>query len=389
MTEIELLELIERAAEEEWEELDLSDNELTELPPEIGKLTKLKRLILGKYDKKQKKFFGNKLTSLPAEIGQLRDLKELRIGGNQLRQTPAEIGQLSNLRTLYLNVNQLSQLPAEIGQLSNLQSLSFAGNQLSQLPAEIVQLSNLQSLNLANTQLSQLPAEIGQLSNLQTLYLRSNQLSQLPPEIGQLSNLQILYLNFNQLSQLPAEIGQLSNLRTFDLRANQLSQLPAEIRQLSQLKQLDLRSNPLPIPPEILGPKISWQDPGNVNEILDFYFRVQDPNETESFYEAKFLIVGEGGAGKTSLAEKIRDENYELKPDEHSTEGIDVIHWEFPLPDGNLFRVNIWDFGGQAIYHQTHQFFLTERSLYALVVDTRQRKHRPQLVAKSGGVIER
>ncbi|MGF1537009.1 MAG: COR domain-containing protein, partial [Elainellaceae cyanobacterium] len=35
-------------------------------------------------------------------------------------------------------------------------------------------------------------------------------------------------------------------------------------------------------------------------------------------------------------------------------------------------RVNVWDFGGQEIYHQTHQFFLTERSLYALVVDERR-----------------
>ena len=37
-----------------------------------------------------------------------------------------------------------------------------------------------------------------------------------------------------------------------------------------------------------------------------------------------------------------------------------------------LFRVNLWDFGGQAIYHATHQFFLTKRSLYALVADTRK-----------------
>ena len=36
------------------------------------------------------------------------------------------------------------------------------------------------------------------------------------------------------------------------------------------------------------------------------------------------------------------------------------------------FRVNIWDFGGQEIYHSTHQFFLTKRSVYALVTDERK-----------------
>ncbi|MEH2298752.1 MAG: hypothetical protein V7K88_06780 [Nostoc sp.] len=44
----------------------------------------------------------------------------------------------------------------------------------------------------------------------------------------------------------------------------------------------------------------------------------------------------------------------------------------FLLDSDREFRVNIWDFGGQEIYHATHQFFLTKRSLYALVADTRK-----------------
>jgi hypothetical protein len=34
--------------------------------------------------------------------------------------------------------------------------------------------------------------------------------------------------------------------------------------------------------------------------------------------------------------------------------------------------VNIWDFGGQEIYHQTHQFFLSKRALYFLLTDDRK-----------------
>ncbi|MCC5643666.1 TIR domain-containing protein, partial [Nostoc sp. CHAB 5824] len=220
--------------------------------------------------------------------------------------------------------------------------------------------------------LSSLPPEFGQLTNLQSLNLDGNQLSSLPPEFGQLTNLQSLNLDGNQLSSLPPEFGQLTNLQSLNLSSNQLSSLPREIRQLSNLKKLDLRRNPVPIPPEILGSKDLNQDPGDVDEILDFYFRVQDPAETEPFYEAKFLIVGEGGAGKTSLAKKIKDETYELQQNEESTQGIEVIQWDFTLPNGKDFCVNIWDFGGQEIYHQTHQFFLSKRSLYALVADTRK-----------------
>jgi GTPase SAR1 family protein len=53
------------------------------------------------------------------------------------------------------------------------------------------------------------------------------------------------------------------------------------------------------------------------------------------------LIVGEGGAGKTSLVKKIENETYKLQPDEKSTQGIDVIQWKFPLS----FRFWILDFG--------------------------------------------
>ncbi|ACC84329.1 COR domain-containing protein [Nostoc punctiforme] len=342
--------------------LDLGSNQLSSLPPEIVQLTKLQSLDLG----------SNQLSSLPPEIVQLTNLQSLDLSSNQLSSLPPEIVQLTKLQSLYLSSNQLSSLPPEIVQLTKLQSLDLGSNQLSSLPPEIVQLTKLQSLDLGSNQLSSLPPEIVQLTNLQSLDLSSNQLSSLPPEIVQLTKLQSLYLSSNQLSSLPPEIVQLTKLQSLDLGSNQLSSLPREIRQLSNLKKLDLRRNPVPIPPEILGPKADYQDPGDVNEILDFYFRVQDPAETEPFYEAKFLIIGEGGAGKTSLAKKIKDETYKLQPEEKSTQGIEVIRWDFTQSNGKDFRVNIWDFGGQEIYHQTHQFFLSKRSLYALVADTRK-----------------
>ncbi|WP_392532599.1 COR domain-containing protein [Nostoc sp. C117] len=289
-----------------------------------------------------------------------------------LTSLPPEFGQLTRLQTLDLGNNQLSNLPPEFGQLTRLQILNLFNNQLSNLPPEFGQLTNLQTLYLGNNQLTNLPPEFGQLTNLQSLHLDFNQLSTLPSKFGQLTNLQSLDLYSNQLSSLPPEIVQLTNLQKLYLENNQLSSLPSEIRQLLNLEKLDLRRNPLPIPPEILGSKDLSQDPGDVNEILDFYFGVQDPTETEPFYEAKFLIIGEGGAGKTSLAKKIKNENYKLQPEEKSTEGIEVIRWDFTQPNGKDFRVNIWDFGGQEIYHQTHQFFLSKRSLYVLVADTRK-----------------
>ena len=86
MNEQELLQVIEQAATEEWEELDLSGKELTVLPPQIGKLTQLKKLILGKYGEYD--YIGNNLSELPKEIGLLNQLEELQIFSNQLSSLP-------------------------------------------------------------------------------------------------------------------------------------------------------------------------------------------------------------------------------------------------------------------------------------------------------------
>ncbi len=88
--------------------------------------------------------------------------------------------------------------------------------------------------------------------------------------------------------------------------------------------------------------------------------------------EAKLLIVGEPGAGKTTLSRKLINEDAPLPRDEDTTRGIDISRFNFIGNSEKDFFVNIWDFGGQEIYHSTHQFFLTKRSLYLLVADTRK-----------------
>ncbi|MCB0631878.1 MAG: TIR domain-containing protein, partial [Lewinella sp.] len=51
--------------------------------------------------------------------------------------------------------------------------------------------------------------------------------------------------------------------------------------------------------------------------------------------------------------------------------GIKIIKEHFNF-QRQKFNVNFWDFGGQEIMHATHQFFLTKRCLYLLVLDSRK-----------------
>jgi Leucine rich repeat len=106
MTENELLQLIERAAKEDLQELTLWSNRLSSLPPEIGKLTNLQELVLS----------NNRLSSLPPEIGTLTSLQWLDLSNNQLSNLPPEIDKLTSLQWLDLSNNQIS-LPLEIDKL--------------------------------------------------------------------------------------------------------------------------------------------------------------------------------------------------------------------------------------------------------------------------------
>ena len=90
--------------------------------------------------------------------------------------------------------------------------------------------------------------------------------------------------------------------------------------------------------------------------------------------EAKAIIVGQGSVGKTSLVRRLIHGDFKI--DELKTDGISIDHWlvnnhskKEILP--TMIQLNIWDFGGQEIMHATHQFFLTKRSLYLLVLDSR------------------
>ena len=88
-----------------------------------------------------------------------------------------------------------------------------------------------------------------------------------------------------------------------------------------------------------------------------------------SLNEGKLILVGRGEVGKTSLVRRLVADGFDGQ--ESKTQGIDITKWLLPQDDHSI-RLNIWDFGGQEIMHATHQFFLTERSLYLLVLNGRQ-----------------
>jgi internalin A len=344
------------------QQLSLGGNQITTIPDSLGQLAALQWLDLSV----------NQITTIPDSLAQLAALQQLSLWGNQITTIPDSLAQLAALQQLDLRHNQITTIPDSLAQLAALQQLDLYNNQITTIPDSLAQLAALQQLDLGWNQITTIPDSLGQLAALQQLNLGQNQITTIPDSLAQLAALQLLDLGSNQITTIPDSLAQLAALQQLNLGSNQITTIPDSLAQMPKLEKLDLRGNPISVPPELLGPKELHKDPGDVRDILDYYFQTLDPNDTDPLYEAKFIIVGEGGAGKTTLAKKLLDPGYELDSAEQSTEGIDVLRWEFEQADGTPFRINIWDFGGQEIYHATHQFFLTKRSLYALVVDTRQ-----------------
>ncbi|PWW03579.1 small GTP-binding protein [Hoeflea marina] len=94
---------------------------------------------------------------------------------------------------------------------------------------------------------------------------------------------------------------------------------------------------------------------------------------------AKLLILGEEAVGKTSLVRYLVT-NAPRDPEEMKTQGIrqsEKIETTTWRPDGCSIRINVWDFAGQEITHGTHRYFLSERSLYLLVLEDRREDNPP------------
>lgn len=398
--------------------LNFSDFKINKLPESIGMLPKLLDLNISR----------NQLTTLPESIGNIPQLSRLDISGNQLTSLPESIGNLSQLTFLYASRNQLISLPESIGKLSQLSRLDISENQLTSLPESIENLSRLTFLYAFRNQLISLPEGIGKLSQLRELDVSRNQLTSLLESIGELSQLTEVNVSENQLSSLPESIGTLSKLMGLSIFDTGLQEVPHCVRQLSNLKSLDLSRNPLRILPDWLGdmtelhtlnlsslqltaiprsflkldstfltdslafgkhdsPKsICIEDTTLSIQPVSLFDQSRDksPGFRESrklimeyfetpkvpIREAKVIFLGDGKTGKTYTIQRLLHGCHKGDYPTEETHGI-LIEDLYAKKDGETYKIRVWDFGGQDIMHEMHRCFLTDRTCYVVMIDTR------------------
>jgi small GTP-binding protein len=308
-------------------------------------------------------------------LSQFTQLQSLVLANNPNITDLTKLKELKNLTYLSLAGNKITDITT-LKEFNTLIYLDLAGNKIINLTA-LKELKCLEQLDLSYNQITELTS-LKELKTLTTLDLHKNKIINLTG-LGELKNLVCLDLASNRITELTA-LKDLKKLTALNLSFNQIRKLPSwmpdfelDIKRDWLEDGLCIQGNPLEFPP----PEIikqgnaaikayfeSFKTKPTVISSHDFVLEV-GYEEGLKLNELKVLFVGDGTAGKTSLSKVLRGETF--NPRESQTHGINIDHWQH-----QDLTLHFWDFGGQETMHATHQFFLSKRSLYILVLDGRK-----------------
>ena len=366
---------IREAAESGSEQLDLSKlGALPAIPPEIGGLPSLQSLDLSSCwqvgDLAPLAGLGC-LQSLDlswcrqvcdlAPLASLSSLQSLNLAGCEQVCDLAPLAGLSSLQSLDLvwcyHVGDLAPLAG----LSSLQSLDLSEcGQVGDL-APLAGLSLLQSLNLYHCgQVGDL-APLAGLSSLQSLNLPwCKQVSDLAPLAG-LASLQWLNLSGCELVSDLSPLAALVSLQSLNLSGCRQGLPFAALRPLlPTLTKLILFESVFQDLDTALG---GGKQGDNVLDNVRVHYADLDL-ESAVDNELKVFVLGNGSAGKSQLCRRLRGLPFDdTVPSPH---GVQVTETTLDF-EGGTVRLNLWDFGGQEIYHGSHALFLKSRAIFLVV----------------------
>lgn len=329
----------------------------------------------------------NRIFQIPSfKYPQQLKLRLLNLSDNPLKKL-AGIAQFNTLESLVLDNNPVQETVSEIQHLTNLTSLSLGNTQLQSSHVSFLKkLTQLSHLNLSDNQLEKITF-LKKLKQLKTLNLNKTSIRSIQP-ISELKQLEYLFLQGNRIIKVSFLEG-LDNLKNLQISDNEITDI-TPFKNLIHLNTLNLRQNNIidfsPLEQlykqdcsiEILRQKTSIKfPPASIYEhgkkYITAYFKSLDSSKNY-LKKIKFHIIGEARTGKTTLFKRLLWNKVEKE--EPITYGINTadrlieeLPWFKMEPKINKIRAYFWDFGGQDIMHNIHQFFLTKQSIFILVVN--------------------
>ncbi len=328
----------------------------------------------------------------------LNKLKALSCGGTRV-QDLSPLRKLSALVDLNFRDTAVADLSPLLG-LTSLEALNCAETPITDW-RPLQHLSTLKSLNVQDTGFFDLSL-LQPLEALQELICSNTEISDLRP-IQALSTLRSLLFDSTQITDLRplSSLTKLERLSIWDTSVSDLSpirDLPAlkyfncsntSVRELTPLLDLPcletlgantctlddiprklvfseilccltLHETNIPgIPTEVLSDKPN----SNCLPTLRAHLLDLEAGSAE-IRQTKLVVLGNGRVGKTQLCRHLRGLPFdETIP---STHGITVTSEPWVGAEGDE-TLNIWDFGGQDIYHGAHTLFMKTSAVFVIV----------------------
>ncbi|XP_037530631.1 leucine-rich repeat-containing protein 40 [Nematolebias whitei] len=158
-------ELFDAAANQDIITVNFSRNALNSTPSRLLELhSSVSDLNLG----------FNKLTSC-SDLCKLLQLTHIDLRNNQLSDLPPEIKNLTKLRSVILNYNRFKSFPQVLYEVLSLETVLLGNNQVCGVdPGRLIKLVHLTTLDLSNNDLLNIPPELGLCTSLRCLSLEGN-----------------------------------------------------------------------------------------------------------------------------------------------------------------------------------------------------------------------
>lgn len=160
------------------------------------------------------------LSEIPEALLELGDTLEiLDLSGNELADLPASFERMRALRILFLSKNRFEHVPEVLARLPSLEMIGFKSNRIVQLSPTCLP-PQTRWLILTDNRLEELPETLGNLPRLQKLMLSGNRLRTVPASLSRCRNLELVRLAANRLATFPAFLLELPRLSWLALSGN-------------------------------------------------------------------------------------------------------------------------------------------------------------------------
>jgi GTPase SAR1 family protein len=293
----------------------------------------------------------------------------------------------------------LTKFPERIQQLVRLKTLTMSECGLKEIPDSVFQyLVHLEQLNLPLNMLTSLPEKIGMLKNLIRLSVHSNNIRELPESVLLLTKLDTLLIYNNEMTKVPMSLAiALKNLKDFKSLNQKTGIIQAEGTDFKAMAGREEKA-------------VANKEPST--EFLN-WLKAVATGGTVKINRCKLMFVGDGNVGKTTTSTslpsslitvliwfsnfgylrnavsalmraaaakakskgklKARTDATGRDLDNVATDGIDirkievsagVKHSNGTMGASDNIVFSCWDFAGQDVYYHTHQFFISDRSIY-------------------------